>query len=213
MSWKYRVPRGDVLCVAAREMAEDEGTLSGEVVGRERTPVLLVAEVHVAHERIAPPLHQHGRALAVGLPTALQDTAPQDGRSDHLSAVFLTSSRSELSTWPLSAAVRPRSRLDVRVRVGVGDGAVTQVRSMPCSAVVGLQQAELRMTQPMASLLANMRLARRLAPRNRRRCAASCVSARLRPQATPPLGGTTQWGGSKLPPRPGGRPLFVCVPG
>ena len=55
----------------------------------------------------------------------------------------------------LSAAVRPRSRLDVRVRVGVGDGAVTQVRSMPCSAVVGLQQAELRMTQPMASLLAN----------------------------------------------------------
>ena len=56
----------------------------------------------------------------------------------------------------LSAAVRPRSRLDVRVRVGVGDGAVTQVRSMPCSAVVGLQQAELRMTQPMASLLANI---------------------------------------------------------
>ena len=104
----------------------------------------------------------------------------------------------------LSAAVRPRSRLDVRVRVGVGDGAVTQVRSMPCSAVVGLQQAELRMTQPMASLLANMRLARRLTPRNPRRCAASCVSARLRPQATPPLGGTTQWGGSKLPPhRPG----------
>ena len=100
----------------------------------------------------------------------------------------------------LSAAVRPRSRLDVRVRVGVGDGAVTQVRSMPCSAVVGLQQAELRMTQPMASLLANMRLARRLSPRNPRRCAASCVSARLRPQAAPPLGGTTQWGGSKLPP-------------
>ena len=101
--------------------------------------------------------------------------------------------------------MRPRSRLDVRVRVGVGDGAVTQVRSMPCSAVVGLQQAELRMTQPMASLLANMRLARRLAPRNPRRCAASCVSARLRPQATPPLGGTTQWGGSKLPPHRGGR--------
>ena len=151
--------------------------------------------------------------LAVGLPTALQDTAPQDGRSDHLSAVFLTSSRSERRTWPLSATVRSRSRLDVRVRVGVGDGAVTQVRSMPCSAVVGLQQAELRMTQPMASLLANMRLARRLTPRNPRRRAASCVSARLRPQAAPPLGGTTQWGGSKLPPRPGGRPLFVCVPG
>ena len=107
----------------------------------------------------------------------------------------------------LSAAVRPRSRLDVRVRVGVGDGAVTQVRSMPCSAVVGLQQAELRMTQPMASLLANMRLARRLAPRNPRRCAASCVSARLRPQATPPLGGTTQWGGSKLPPHRAVRPF------
>ena len=53
----------------------------------------------------------------------------------------------------------------------------------------------------MASLLANMRLARRLTPRNPRRCAASCVSARLRPQAAPPLGGTTQWGGSKLPPQ------------
>ena len=56
-----------------------------------------------------------------------------------------------------------------------------------------------------ASLLANMRLARRLTPRNPRRCAVSCVSARLRPQAAPPLGGTTQWGGSKLPPHRGFR--------
>ena len=140
-------------------------------------------------------------------PTHFSATAPQDGRSDHLSAVPHSRTPGANSTWPLSAAVRPRSRLDVRVRVGVGDGAVTQVRSMPCSAVVGLQQAELRMTQPMASLLANMRLARRLTPRNPRRCAASCVSARLRPQAAPPLGGTTQWGGSKLPPHRAVRPF------
>ena len=67
--------RGDVLRVAAGKMAEDEGTLSGEVVGRERTPVLLVAEEHVVLERICPPRHEVGRAFAVGLPTHLQDSA------------------------------------------------------------------------------------------------------------------------------------------
>ena len=168
------------------------------------------ANLGVSSSRLRPPpLHHHGRALAVGLPTALQDGIRRLKTGGPIISLrfLLTSSRSELSTWRLSAVVRPRSRLDVRVRVGVGDGAVTQVRSMPCSAVVGLQQAELRMTQPMASLLANMRLAHGLAPRNPRRCAASCVSARLRPQATPPLGGTTQWGGSKLPPHRAVRPF------
>ena len=86
-------------------------------------------------------------ALAVGLPTALQDTAPQDGRPDHLSAVphELPERTKHVG---LSAAVRPRSRLDVRVRVGVGD------TRCDAGAVDALQRCDVGAASRAAALLA-----------------------------------------------------------
>ena len=57
----------------------------------------------------------------------------------------------------LSAAVRPRSRLDVRVRVGVGDGAVTQVRSggfgslSPAPLALGIKMIRIQRPRAMIS--------------------------------------------------------------
>ena len=85
--------------------------------------------------------------------------------------VSLSSSTSywlgELSTRPLSAAVRSRTRLDVRVGVS-GEGTRCEAGDdAPASVGVhGLQGRELRLMQPTV-FLANMSLALHSAPETR----------------------------------------------